>query len=94
MTYTKVKSMMEKDPDTTREQVMKACKCGELQATAWIQRFKAEQQAHKRTAFDGRYKGPTPRKASELGSRGGRRSPINTAVMRSGKGKTAKPRTD
>lgn len=57
--------MLEKNPKTTRREVMDALGCGTLQAAAWMQRFKAETEFKKDDSelFKGKYKkGKKPRR--------------------------------
>jgi len=69
MTYIKVKKLMEENPNISREEVMKKAKCGDLQAAAWMQRYKAEVAGKKRSAFEGRYNGPEPKPSRAPGER-------------------------
>lgn len=90
MTYIKVKKLMEENPDISREEVMKKVKCGNLQAAAWMQRFKAEMEGKKRASASGRYATQAPKKASEIGVKREGPAPVKTEVTRRGRSKTSK----
>jgi hypothetical protein len=65
--YETVKNILTDNPKTTKRQIMDMVGCGDLQASAWMQRFKAEQHYKRGNGdpFDGRYLGGQPRRVSK-----------------------------